>query len=49
MTGLTPQQTEAVAHGGNMMLTACPGSGKTRTLIAKLVAEIEGVRGTPRR
>lgn len=30
------------------MLTACPGSGKTRTLIAKLVNEIEGVRGSPK-
>lgn len=48
MTGLTPQQAAAVAHQGNMMLTACPGSGKTRTLIAKLVAEIDGVRGTPK-
>lgn len=45
---LTPQQKEAVAHQGNLLLTACPGSGKTRTLIAKLVAEIDGVRGTPR-
>lgn len=48
MTNLTPQQAEAVAHSGNMMLTACPGSGKTRTLIAKLLREIEGVRGSPR-
>lgn len=48
MTSLTPQQAAAVAHGGNMMLTACPGSGKTRTLIAKLVKEIEGVRGSPK-
>jgi DNA helicase II / ATP-dependent DNA helicase PcrA len=45
---LTSQQAEAVMHGGNMMLTACPGSGKTRTLIAKLVKEIEGVRGSPK-
>lgn len=29
---LTPQQKEAVAHQGNLLLTACPGSGKTRTL-----------------
>jgi DNA helicase-2/ATP-dependent DNA helicase PcrA len=48
MTTLTPQQAEAVAHDGNMMLTACPGSGKTRTLIAKLVKEIEQVRGSPK-
>lgn len=49
MTNLTPQQAMAIAHDGNMMLTACPGSGKTRTLIAKLVKEIEGVRGSPKR
>jgi len=48
MLSLTPQQAAAVAHGGNMMLTACPGSGKTRTLIAKLVKEIEDVRGSPK-
>lgn len=44
---LTKEQRDAVAHPGNLLLTACPGSGKTRTLIAKLVAEIEGVRGSP--
>lgn len=48
MTNLTPQQAAAVAHDGNMMLTACPGSGKTRTLIAKLIKEIENVRGSPK-
>jgi DNA helicase-2/ATP-dependent DNA helicase PcrA len=46
---LTAQQRAAVAEQGNLMLTACPGSGKTRTLIAKLVDEIESVRGSPRR
>lgn len=45
---LTEQQKVAVEHQGNVLLTACPGSGKTRTLIAKLVAEIEGVRGSPK-
>ena len=45
---LTAQQRDAVRHSGNLLLTACPGSGKTRTLIAKLVDEIEGVRGSPR-
>ncbi|MES2988708.1 MAG: ATP-dependent helicase [Pseudomonadota bacterium] len=46
---LTVQQAAAIAEQGNLMLTACPGSGKTRTLIEKLVREIEGVRGTPQR
>ena len=45
---LTGEQREAVDWAGNLLLTACPGSGKTRTLIAKLVAEIEDVRGTPK-
>lgn len=45
---LTEEQRVAVDWGGNLLLTACPGSGKTRTLIAKLVAAIEGVRGTPK-
>lgn len=48
MSLLTGEQRQAVDWPGNLLLTACPGSGKTRTLIAKLVAEIEGVRGTPK-
>jgi DNA helicase II / ATP-dependent DNA helicase PcrA len=48
MTHLTPLQQQAVDFQDNLLLTACPGSGKTRTLIAKLVAEIEGVRDTPK-
>jgi len=45
---LTEEQQEAVDWPENLLLTACPGSGKTRTLIAKLVAQIEGVRDTPK-
>lgn len=48
MTALTAQQQHAVAYSENLLLTACPGSGKTRTLIAKLVTEIETLRGSPR-
>jgi DNA helicase II / ATP-dependent DNA helicase PcrA len=48
MIGLTDEQRDAVGCPSNLLLTACPGSGKTRTLIAKLVAEIERVRGSPR-
>jgi DNA helicase-2/ATP-dependent DNA helicase PcrA len=48
MISLTQQQRDAVRFPGNLLLTACPGSGKTRTLIAKLVAEIETVRDSPR-
>lgn len=43
---LTPQQRVAFEHRGNLLLTACPGSGKTHTIVARLVAEVEGLRGT---
>jgi ATP-dependent DNA helicase UvrD/PcrA len=45
---LTPEQTNAVRCDEDLMLTACPGSGKTRVIISKLVREIDAVRGTPR-
>ncbi len=45
---LTAQQRTAVDYSDNLLLTACPGSGKTRTLIAKLVYELEAIRQTPR-
>lgn len=45
---LTDEQREAVNENGNLLLTACPGSGKTRTLIAKAIREIEVLRGSPR-
>ena len=44
---LTPQQKAAVDHPGNLLLQACPGSGKTRTIVARLVVEVEALRGTP--
>lgn len=46
---LTDEQKESVEEDGNVLLTACPGSGKTRTLIAKAIREIETLRGSPRR
>ena len=46
---LTDQQREAVNHNGNSMLIACPGSGKTRTIIAKMLRCIDLVKDTPRR
>ncbi|MGH7847646.1 MAG: UvrD-helicase domain-containing protein [Candidatus Binatia bacterium] len=45
---LTPEQKAAVRCDDNVMLRACPGSGKTRVIISKLVRAIEAVRGTPR-
>lgn len=47
MIRLTPEQREAVEHDGNLLLTACPGSGKTRVIIAKLLKLADQVLGTP--
>ncbi|WP_210461744.1 UvrD-helicase domain-containing protein [Pantoea ananatis] len=33
---LTSEQWDAVKYEGNLLLTACPGSGKTKTLVSKL-------------
>jgi hypothetical protein len=45
---LTNEQAAAVRCEDNLMLTACPGSGKTRVIISKLVRTIESVRETTR-
>lgn len=45
---LTPEQKNAVRCDENVMLSACPGSGKTRVIISKLVRVIDTVRDTPR-
>jgi DNA helicase-2/ATP-dependent DNA helicase PcrA len=44
---LTTEQHAAVDHDGNLLLQACPGSGKTRTIIARLIREVEALRETP--
>lgn len=49
MIPLTEEQKEAVDHPDSLALVSCPGSGKTRTIVAKLLRCIEEVRGTPRR
>ena len=41
LKGLNEQQIEAVLESGNVLLTACPGSGKTRTLTYKIAYELE--------
>lgn len=47
---LTCEQKGVVEYtDGNAVVIACPGSGKTRTLIAKLAQCIEEVKGTPRK
>jgi len=48
MIPLTNEQREAVRYQGNLTLTACPGSGKTRVILAKLLSLAEQVVHTPR-
>lgn len=38
---LNDEQIEAIKREGNVLLTACPGSGKTRVLIQKLAYKLE--------
>lgn len=45
---LTDEQRDAVRCDEDVMLTACPGSGKTRVIISKLARTIDAVRDTPR-
>ncbi len=46
---LTPEQRGAVIDNGHVCLVSCPGSGKTRVIVAKLLRCIEEVRGSARR
>ena len=46
---LTPQQRRAVKNRNHTLLVACPGSGKTRAIVAKLLRCADEVRDTPRR
>ena len=45
---LTLEQKKAVRCSEDLMLTACPGSGKTRVIISKLQRVLDEVRDTPR-
>src|SRR5688572_1427433 len=45
---LTSEQKTAVECDDHLMLTACPGSGKTRVIVSKLLRALEKVRETPR-
>ncbi len=40
LTGLTDEQIEAVTCPDNLLITACPGSGKTRVLTHKVAYEL---------
>jgi len=46
---LNRTQRDAVKYGGNTLIISCPGSGKTRTLVSKLLYCLEEVRGTSRK
>lgn len=46
---LNSEQREAVRHEGHLALASCPGSGKTRTVVSKLLRCVDAVRGTTRR
>lgn len=46
---LTTDQKAAVLEAGNSLVVACPGSGKTRVLVAKLLRCAHEVEGTARR
>ncbi|MBF4243354.1 UvrD-helicase domain-containing protein, partial [Vibrio anguillarum] len=37
---LNDQQVDAIRQAGNVLLKACPGSGKTRTLTYKIALEL---------
>lgn len=45
---LNTTQRAAVDHPGHCALVACPGSGKTRTLVGKLVRAVEQAAESPR-
>lgn len=45
---LSAEQNAAVRCDDDVMLTACPGSGKTRVIISKLSRVIDVLRDTPR-
>lgn len=46
---LTVDQKTAVCYDGNLSLVSCPGSGKTHTIVAKLLRCIESFRSTTRK
>lgn len=43
LRGLNDEQRDAVLEPGNVLLTACPGSGKTRALTHKIAHELEKI------
>lgn len=48
-TNLSPEQKIAVQQNGNVLLTACPGSGKTRVIIHKLAYELSMIENNTKK
>ena len=46
---LNDEQKAAVRYDGSCSIAACPGSGKTRVIIAKMIRCVDDIRETPRR
>lgn len=46
---LTNEQHSAVICRENRIVISCPGSGKTRTIISKILSCIDEIRGTTRK
>jgi len=46
---LNASQNAAVNCDGNVCLVSCPGSGKTRTIVSKILKCLEDIRDTPRK
>lgn len=39
----TKEQADVISADGNMVITACPGSGKTTVIVEKIRNEIDGL------
>jgi len=48
MISLTTEQRESVLCDENVLISACPGSGKTRVIVAKLLRLTDGLENSPR-
>src|SRR5690606_24735854 len=46
---LSDEQREAIHSTEHLCLASCPGSGKTRTVVAKILRCLDDVRDTSRR
>ncbi|MEQ8272374.1 MAG: ATP-dependent helicase [Deltaproteobacteria bacterium] len=49
MLSLTKEQRDAVSASGHVAVDACPGSGKTRAVVARIIHAVEGLGRGPRR